>query len=102
MTKSKNFRMLGFALALTGLLAGCAIERPFEENPEDAKITADILSQFNQRSDLEPNAISVQTDDHVVYLSGLVASGLEVNDAEAIAEQVPGVERVESSVGVEN
>jgi osmotically-inducible protein OsmY len=94
--------MTGFALALTGLTSGCAIERPFEENPEDAKITAEILSQFSQSTELEPNAIAVQTADHVVYLSGLVASAIEVSDAEAIADQVPGVERVESKVGVEN
>jgi osmotically-inducible protein OsmY len=102
MTKSKYFRMMGFALTLTGLMAGCATERPFEENPADAKITADILSQFDQRPDFEPNAITVQTVDHVVYLNGLVASDVELSDATAIADKVPGVERVESNVGVEN
>jgi osmotically-inducible protein OsmY len=94
--------MMGFGLVLTGLVSGCAIEGAMQESPGDEKITADIQSQFNQRFDFEPNAITVQTDNHVVYLSGLVASGIEAADAEAITDKVPGVERVESDVAVEN
>jgi osmotically-inducible protein OsmY len=38
--------------------------------------------------------------DHVVYLNGVVRSGLEVGTAESIAGQVPGVARVVNSIAV--
>jgi osmotically-inducible protein OsmY len=48
--------------------------------------------------DLEPNAIAVQTLDHVVYLYGLVSSSLEIYTAESIARRVPGVTGVVNSM----
>jgi osmotically-inducible protein OsmY len=94
---------LALALILTGVFSGCAAYHTYEKCgfrgcPGDAKITADVLSQFRQRSDLEPNAITVQTMDHVVYLYGLVSSSLEIDTAESIARKVPGVTGVVSSV----
>jgi osmotically-inducible protein OsmY len=69
--------------------------------PGDAKITAEIVSQFNQSRFLEPT-IRVQTMDHVVYLDGVVSSGLEIDAAGSIARQVPGVARVLNSIVVSN
>jgi osmotically-inducible protein OsmY len=46
--------------------------------------------------------ITVQTLDHVVYLYGIVASGLEIGTAESIALQVPGVARVVNSIVISN
>jgi osmotically-inducible protein OsmY len=51
---------------------------------------------------LEPNAITVQTVDRVVYLNGVVSSGLEIQAAESIAREVPGVARVLNSIVVAN
>jgi hypothetical protein len=92
-------------LFLTGTLSGCALYDTFEKCgfrgcPGDAKITADVVLQLNRCSFLEPNVISVQTMDHVVYLNGVVRSGLEVGTAESIAGQVPGVARVVNSIAV--
>jgi osmotically-inducible protein OsmY len=92
---------------LTGVLSGCAVYRSYEKCgfhgcADDPKITAAVLSRFNQRLDLEPQAITVQTLDRVVYLQGLVSSGLEIDTAESIARQVPGVRRVVSSIAVSN
>ena len=92
-------------LFLTGALSGCALYNTYEKCgfrgcPGDAKITADIVLQLNRCSFLEPNAISVQTMDHVVYLNGVVRSGLEIGTAESIAGQVPGVARVVNSIAV--
>ena len=94
---------LAFVLILAGAPSGCALYDTYEKCgfhgcPGDAKITADVVLQFKQRSDLEPNAITVQTLDHVVYLHGLVSSGLEIDTAESIARKVPGVTGVVSSV----
>ena len=44
-----------------------------------------------------PNAISVETIDHVVYLNGLV-EGFGSETAESAADQVPGVSAVVNSV----
>lgn len=93
-------------LILSGALSGCAIYSTYEKCglrgcPGDAKITAEIVSQFNQSRFLEPT-IQVQTMDHVVYLNGVVSSGLEIDAAGSIARQVPGVARVLNSIVVSN
>jgi osmotically-inducible protein OsmY len=94
-----------FLLVLTGVLSGCAVYDTYEKCgfhgcPGDARITAEVHSRFRERSDFEQNAISVQTLDHVVYLSGVVSSGLEINDAESVASSVPGVARVVNSMAI--
>jgi|SRR5579863_1661309 len=96
-----------FVVILSGPLSGCALYRTYEKCgfhgcPGDAQITAEILSRFHQRPDLEPNAVTVQTLDHVVYLHGLVSSGLEIGAAEEIAGSVPGVKQVINSIAVSN
>jgi osmotically-inducible protein OsmY len=90
---------------LAGALCGCAVYRTYEKCgfsgcPGDAQITAQIQSQINQRPDLETTAITVQTLDHTVYLYGVVSSGLEISDAEAIARSVPGVRQVINSMAI--
>lgn len=94
---------LALVLILGSALCGCAICNTYEKCgfrgcPGDAKITADVVAQFHQRLDLEPNTITVQTMDHVVYLHGLVSSSLEIYTAESIARDVPGVTEVVSAV----
>jgi osmotically-inducible protein OsmY len=69
---------------------------------DDAKITTNIQAQFTQHLDLEPNAIIVQTQDHVVYLHGLVASSLESDTAEEIASATPGVSKVVNVIAASN
>lgn len=49
---------------------------------------------------LEAYAIRVQTWNHVVYLDGVVDSGLEIDTAESIARKVPDVTRVVNSIVV--
>jgi osmotically-inducible protein OsmY len=93
----------GIALILTGALSGCAVFNTYEKCgiygcPGDAKITADIETQFSRRLDLEPNAITVQTLDHVVYLYGLVSSSLEIYTAESIVRKDPDVTGVVNSM----
>jgi osmotically-inducible protein OsmY len=94
-----------FVLLLAGALPGCAVYHTYEKCgfsgcPGDARITAEIQSQINQRPDLESTAITVQTLDHTVYLYGVVSSGLEISDAEAIARSVPGVRQVINSMAI--
>ena len=96
---------LAVGVILNGSLCGCAAYDTYEKCgvhgcPGDAQITAQVRARFRERSDFEQNAISVQTLDHVVYLSGVVSDGLEVNDAESIASSVPGVTQVVNSMAV--
>jgi osmotically-inducible protein OsmY len=49
---------------------------------------------------LESNAIRVQTLNHVVFLGGVVASGLEIDTAGSIARSVPDVVEVVNSMVV--
>ena len=107
MIKSKCFRLAGSVLVLTGLFSGCAAYKAYDKCglrgcAGDANITSEIQTQFNQHLSLEPNAITVQPLDHTVYLYGLVSSSLEIDTAESIAREVPGVTGVVSSVAVEN
>src|ERR1700733_3374219 len=87
----------------TVALSGCALYKTYEKCGfrgclGDAAITADVVLQLNRCSFIEPNAVSVQTIDHVVYLNGVVRSSLEIGTAESIADQVPGVARVVNSI----
>jgi osmotically-inducible protein OsmY len=96
---------LALVVILSGPLCGCAVYDTYEKCgfhgcPGDAKITAEVRARFRERPDFEQSAISVQTLDHVVYLSGVVSSGLEINNAESIASSVPGVTQVVNSMAV--
>jgi osmotically-inducible protein OsmY len=52
------------------------------------KITTEVETRFGQNAELEvPNQLNVQTINRVVYLSGLVATGLQRRDAELVADQ---------------
>jgi hypothetical protein len=90
-------------LSLTTALSGCALYQTYEKCgfrgcPGDAIITANVVLQLDRCSFMEPNAVNVQTIDHVVYLNGVVRSALEISTAESIADQVPGVARVVNSM----
>lgn len=92
-------------LAMTGAISGCAEydtykKCGFRDCPGDAKITADVQSRLRQCRFLEAYAIRVQTLDHVVFLNGVVSSGLEIDTAESIARKVPDVAKVVNSIVV--
>ena len=101
MAKFKHFGVISGALLLSGLLAGCALQRGIG-SPEDANITARVEALLRQYPDLSPpNEIDVATRDHVVYLSGLAVSPLGSENAEALAREVPGVTKVVSTISLE-
>jgi osmotically-inducible protein OsmY len=98
MSNAKALYSLASVLIVAGDLNGCATT-----SPGDEKITANVNASIDQHSDLgPPGAIQVQTQDHVVYLNGMVANGLERETAEAVASQTPGVNKVVDSVAVEH
>ena len=99
----RSSTILGFvaSLAVAAVLPGCAVF-PRSSNPAvDKNITADIEAKFGQHVELEaPNQLNVQTINRVVYLNGLVSTGLQRTDAESMANQVQGVDKVVDSIAV--
>jgi osmotically-inducible protein OsmY len=96
MSKSKVPYSLASVLIVAGALCGCATT-----SPGDEKITANVQTMIDQHPDLgPPGAIQVQTQDHVVYLNGMVADGLEREAAETVALAAPGVTKVVDSVAI--
>ena len=96
---------MAVVLLLPGLLPGCAVEGKCRADgcAGDEKITASVRATFDQHPDLgPPAAIQVQMLNHVVYLHGLVNSGLERDTAASLASQVPGVTRVENDITVQH
>jgi osmotically-inducible protein OsmY len=104
MIETKCFRAVSLAIVIVQPLFGCALERQTASGAgrEDATIAADVKAVIAQHPDLgPPNLIYVDARDHVVYLSGLVNTGITIADAEALARQVPGVVRVASTIAVD-
>jgi len=104
MITTKILRALILALMLASVLPACSTftKCGLKGCPGDAEITAQVEALFKQHTELTPNAIGVQSLDHVVYLTGLVDTGLERNIAETVAQQAPGVKRVVNSITVRN
>jgi osmotically-inducible protein OsmY len=87
---------------LLGALSGCAAYQKCGTRgcPGDAEITAAVQAAYMQHAELQPpNVINVQTINRVVYLYGLVATDLQRQTAESVAQQVPNVAKVVNSIG---
>lgn len=98
-TNGKKIRAFVAALTVAAALSGCAVF-PRSANPTaDQAITTDVQTRFGQNSVLEsPNLLTVQTVNGVVYLNGFVSTGLQRSDAESVASQVPGVDKVVNTI----
>ena len=90
-------------LTLAGTLGACAAYEKcgFHGCPGDARIAADVNAAFTHHAELQPpNLIDVQAIDGVVYLYGLVDTDYQLQMAEVVAHQVPGVTKVINSIGL--
>lgn len=104
MDKPKQHYAITFAVILTSCLAGCTAYKAcgFRGCDGDAKITANIQTSIDQRPELGPNLVGVQTMDHVVYLYGLVDTYWQRQLAESVALDTPGTARVVNSIAINN
>jgi osmotically-inducible protein OsmY len=103
MTNSKLRFVFPLAIALATASAAAVAHGQCESGgcSGDAKITTNVQELFQQHPELgAPNLISVQTLDHVVYLSGEASAGEFSAVAESAAHEVPGVVRVVNSITV--
>jgi osmotically-inducible protein OsmY len=90
------------ALALL-TAAGCAVTRGQETTGayiDDSVITTQVKSRMVENKDVDAAAISVETLNGTVMLSGFAKSATEKNTAEAIARKVNGVKSVKNEIAI--
>ena len=83
--------------------AGCAVTRGQETVGayiDDTGITTLVKSRFVENKQVDAAAISVETLNGTVMLSGFAKSNLERNTAENIARGVNGVRMVKNEIAV--
>jgi hypothetical protein len=110
-SKPKNRRGIRasmFTLVLAGALSGCAAYHEYEKCgddgcPGDAKITAEVKQALARHPDLGgTDTVYVQTVNQVVYLTGIVDSGLQREAAESVAHKASGVTAVVDNISISN
>jgi osmotically-inducible protein OsmY len=100
---SKMLRASVAALFVVVVLPGCAVFPRSSYPSGDQRITADVETRFERHADLQaPNLLEIQAINRVVYLHGTVSSDLQRTDAESVANEVQGVEKVVNSIAVAN
>lgn len=99
----KYARAIAFA-ALTGLTiigSGCAVVRGQETTGsyvDDTAITTAVKAKFVEDKTVAASAISVETLNGTVQLSGFAKSTAEKNQAENIARSVKNVKGVRNDI----
>ena len=85
------------------VLPGCAVSRgqsTVGEYIDDTTITTQVKARMVESKDVDAAAISVETLNGTVLLSGFAKSGQEKATAEAIARKVNGVKLVKNEIVV--
>jgi osmotically-inducible protein OsmY len=103
MSKARPRAPATSVLILIASLTGCATSEKcgVEGCSSDREITANVRAALDQHPGLgPPDSITVQTSNHVVYLSGHVSEGLMRSTAVSLARDVKGVTRVEDTIYV--
>jgi len=88
------------AFSTYGFAATTTDESDDQQILMDTQIRAEVTQRINERSVLRFANVDVQSSHHDVYLNGLVDTGAESAQAEAIARSVPGVRNVYNGLGV--
>ena len=95
--------MLAAAMAATALvvLPGCAVSRgqsSVGEYIDDTAITAAVKAKMVEDKSVDASAISVETLEGTVMLSGFAKNATEKSSAESIARGVKGVKSVTNRI----
>ena len=96
---------LASVLAALTLLAasGCAVQRGQETVGgyiDDTAITTSVKARYVDNSEVDASAISVETLNGSVMLSGFAKNAAERATAESIAMKVKGVKSVKNAITV--
>ncbi|WP_374319548.1 BON domain-containing protein [Aquabacterium sp.] len=93
------------AVAALLVLPGCAVTRDQStvgEYLDDAAITTKVKAKFVEDKAVDATAISVETLNGEVVLSGFAKNGTEKARAEELARHVKGVRSVKNALEVRN
>ena len=96
-TRLRHFQAWGIMVLVAITLIGCAATSSREsigESSEDANITAKVQSSFIADPLVSASAISVQTTQGVVHLSGTVKNEQERYRAIQLVQGVAGVKEI--------
>lgn len=97
-----QFRSSLAAVAATVVvLAGCAVARDQStvgEYVDDSKITTMVKTKFVENKEVAASAISVETLNGTVQLSGFAKNANEKAMAESLARGVKGVKSVKNDI----
>ncbi|MCJ0765122.1 BON domain-containing protein [Variovorax terrae] len=101
----KHARALAFAAlaGLTVLTTGCAVTRNQETvgaYVDDTAITTAVKAKFVDDTTVSASAISVETLNGTVQLSGFAKSATEKAQAERLARDAKGVREVRNNIVV--
>jgi osmotically-inducible protein OsmY len=91
------------AASLVLLASGCAVQRGQETMGaylDDTGITTTVKSKFFDNRFVDGTAISVETLNGTVMLSGFAKSTTERSTAERLAREVKGVKAVKNEISV--
>ncbi|MFT3800734.1 MAG: BON domain-containing protein [Burkholderiaceae bacterium] len=99
----KPRKSLSVALLCAALMAsaGCAVQRGQQTMGayvDDAAITTSIKTKYVESKAVDANAISVETLNGTVMLSGFAKSATEKSSAETIARNTNGVKAVRNEI----
>ena len=91
------------AVAAITVLPGCAVSRgqsTVGEYIDDTAITTAVKAKFVENKQVDAAAISVETLEGTVMLSGFAKSQDEKNMAESIARSTKGVKQVRNQLSI--
>ena len=96
---------LASVLAAVALLtaSGCAVQRGQESvgaYVDDTAITTSVKARYIDNPDVDASAISVETLNGSVMLSGFAKNATERATAESIAMKVKGVKSVKNGIAI--
>ncbi|MBC7682172.1 MAG: BON domain-containing protein [Ferruginibacter sp.] len=83
--------------------AGCAVTRgqePVGAYIDDSAVTTSVKARFVENKEVDASAISVETMNGTVMLSGFAKNMAEKSTAESIARNVKGVKSVKNAITV--
>jgi osmotically-inducible protein OsmY len=89
--------------AFAVILPGCAVSRGQESvgaYVDDAAITTAVKARFIDNKEVDANAISVETLQGTVMLSGFARNSTERSTAESLTWKVGGVKAVKNQITV--
>jgi hyperosmotically inducible protein len=101
-----NFRTTISAVASAIVLitaSGCAVTRGQETTGayiDDSAITTAVKASFIDNTNVDPVAISVETLNGTVMLSGFAKNSTEKTTAESLTWKVKGVKSVKNEIAV--